>query len=74
MIEEDRDCQNRRGSHEKTISPKVLPISSQSFKEGDLVLKKIELKKKPTHKEKLVMNLEGLYQVIKEVGKGVQNT
>ncbi|WOK97974.1 hypothetical protein Cni_G06682 [Canna indica] len=45
-------------------------VRSRNFKEGDLVFRKIELRRKPTGEGKLVANWEGTYKVIKDIRKG----
>ena len=44
-------------------------VTPQEFEEEDLVLKKVELQRKPQGKGKLAPNWEKLYRVIQKIGK-----
>ena len=44
-------------------------VNPQEFEEGDLVLRKVELVRKPQGEEKLASNCEGPYRVIQKIGK-----
>ena len=45
-------------------------VTLQEFEEGNLVLRKVELARKPRGEGKLALNWEGPYQVIRKIGRG----
>ena len=45
-------------------------VNLQEFEEGNLVLRKVELVRKPRREGKLTLNWEGPYQVIRKIGRG----
>ena len=45
-------------------------VNPQKFEEGDLVLRKVELVRKPQGEGKLASNCEVPYRAIQKIGKG----
>ena len=72
LVEEDKENVKIK---EEAIKQKIArkynrKVRWQKFEEGDLVLRKVELVRKPQGEGKLAPNLEGLYRVIQKIGRG----
>ena len=71
LIEEDREKAKMK---EKVIKQQMArkynkKVNPQEFKEKDLVLRKVELQRKPQGERKMAPNWEVPYQVIRKIGK-----